>query len=111
MEAEKDPLDEIIKTFNERWFHGWDATSEDQRVKFITLSRHVKAHPDYQEKVADNADSQTRSLAFKKIIDEVMSKQRRQELELYKLHAMDDAFKQAFLDTLLHLTEMPAMSV
>lgn len=33
-EIEKSPLDKIIKAFNERWFLGWDATPEDQRVKF-----------------------------------------------------------------------------
>jgi type I restriction enzyme R subunit len=104
-EEEKDPLDEIIKTFNERWFQGWDATPEDQRVKFVTLSRHIKAHPDYQQKVADNKDTQTRDLAFKKILEDVMSQQRRQELELYKLYAKDDAFKQAFFHTMLRMTE------
>ena len=35
---DKNPLEEIIRTFNERWFHGWDATPEDQRVKLVTLS-------------------------------------------------------------------------
>jgi type I restriction enzyme R subunit len=25
----KDPLDEIIKAFNERWFQGWEATLEE----------------------------------------------------------------------------------
>jgi type I restriction enzyme R subunit len=104
-DAEKDPLDEIIRTFNERWFHGWSATPEDQRIKFITLSRYIKNHPDFQEKVANNQDTQTRELAFKKILEEIMSQQRRQELELYKLYAKDDAFKQAFFDTMLHLIE------
>ncbi|MEX2379503.1 MAG: hypothetical protein WD530_02070, partial [Vicingaceae bacterium] len=33
---------------------GWDAIPEDQRVKFVTLSKHIQAHPDYQSKVADN---------------------------------------------------------
>jgi len=82
-DAERNPLDEIIETFNERWFQGWSATPEDQRIKFITLSRYIKNHPDYQEKVANNQDTQTRELAFKKILEEVMSQQRRQELELY----------------------------
>ena len=109
-QEEKDPLDEIIKTFNERWFHGWDATPEDQRMKFITLNRHIKAHPDYQEKVADNKDAQTRDLAFKKILEEVMSQQRRQELELYKLYAKDDAFRQAFFDTMLRMAESPTIA-
>ena len=34
-DKEEDPLDEIIRTFNERWLQGWSATPEEQRVKFI----------------------------------------------------------------------------
>ena len=49
-DEEKDILDEIIKVFNERWFHGWDATPEDQRVKFISLADKIKEHPDYKKK-------------------------------------------------------------
>jgi type I restriction enzyme R subunit len=104
-ESEKNPLDEIIKTFNERWFHGWEATPEDQRIKFLSLSKHIQAHPDYQTKVANNQDSQNRDLAFKKILDEVMSQRRRQDLELYKLYAKDEAFQQAFLDTMKRMAE------
>ena len=107
---EKDPLDEIIKAFNERWFHGWDATPEDQRVKFVLLSKHVQNHPDYQSKVAENRDNQTRDLAFRKILDEVMSKQRKKELELYKLYAKDDSFYQAFFDTMKRIVENPEMA-
>lgn len=100
---EKDPLDEIIKTFNERWFHGWDATPEDQRIKFVSISKHIQAHPDYQEKVAENKDAQNRDLAFKKILDEVMGQQRRKELELYKLYVKDESFYQALFDTMKRL--------
>jgi type I restriction enzyme R subunit len=57
-----DPLDEIIKAFNERWFQGWEATPEDQRVKFVTLGKHIQAHPDYKTTVADNADQQNSDL-------------------------------------------------
>jgi type I restriction enzyme, R subunit len=98
--VEKDPLDEIIHSFNERWFHGWEATPEDQRVKFISISRHIQDHPDYQTKVADNKDSQNRDLALKRILDEVMGKQRRKELELYRLYAQDESFYQALFDTM-----------
>jgi len=99
-EEETDDLDEIIKTFNERWFHGWDATPEDQRIKFVTLSKQIQAHPDFKSKVADNADSQNKELAFKKILDEVMNQERRKELELYKLYAKDESFYRAFFDTM-----------
>ena len=50
IDEEKDPLEEIIKTFNERWFQGWDATPEEQRMKFINLSKSIEEHPDFKTK-------------------------------------------------------------
>lgn len=99
-DKDEDPLDLIINSFNEKWFQGWEATPEDQRIKFVTLGKYIQAHPDYQTKVADNSDVTNRDLAFRKILDEVMSKQRKTELDLYRLYAKDDAFHQAFLDTM-----------
>ncbi|MDB4622822.1 hypothetical protein OAE02_03625 [Akkermansiaceae bacterium] len=110
-EEEKDELEEIIKVFNERYFHGWDATPEEQRVKFITLSRHVQNHPDFAKKVAKNRDPQTRDIALEKILEDVMSNQRRQELELYKLYAKDEAFKKAFFDTMKRTVDEPELSI
>jgi type I restriction enzyme R subunit len=104
-EDEKDPLEEIIRTFNERWFQGWDATPEDQRVKFLQISKHIQAHPDFQSKFADNPDTQNRDLALKKMIDEVLAKQRKQELELYRLNAKDESFKRAFFDTMKRMVD------
>jgi type I restriction enzyme R subunit len=99
-EEEKDELESIINGFNEKWFQGWEATPEDQRVKFVSLSKSVQAHPDFDIKVAQNADDQNRELALKKILDDVMSQQRKQELELYKLYAQDPSFYQAFYNTI-----------
>ena len=99
-EEEKDELEAIINGFNEKWFQGWEATPEDQRVKFISLSKSVQAHPDFAMKVAQNVDDQNRELALKKILDDVMSQQRKQELELYKLYAQDSSFYQAFFNTM-----------
>lgn len=99
-DEEIDPLDLIINSFNERWFQGWEATPEDQRIKFVTLGKYIQAHPDYLTKVADNNDAANKDLAFRKILDEVMSKQRKTELDLYRLYAKDEAFHQAFLDTM-----------
>lgn len=105
-DEEKDPLDEIIQSFNEKWFQGWDTTPEDQRVKFISISKYIQAHPDYQTKVADNKDAQNRDLAFKKILDDVMGQQRKKELELYKLYAKDESFYQALFDTMKRMIEV-----
>jgi type I restriction enzyme R subunit len=97
---ESDPLDLIIKSFNERFFQGWEATPEDQRVKFVSLGKSIQAHPDFQPKVVNNKDAHTSELAFKRILDDVMSKQRKNELELYRRFAKDEAFYQAFFDTM-----------
>lgn len=105
-DEEKDPLDLIIQSFNERWFQGWEATPDDQRVKFISLTKSVQAHPDFEEKVVNNSDQQNSDLAFKKILDEVMRQQRKQELELYKLYAKDETFYRAFFDTMKRMSSV-----
>jgi type I restriction enzyme R subunit len=104
-EDDQDPLDEIIRTFNEKWFQGWDETPENQRVKFIQLSEEIRKHPDFREKYADNVDEQNRNLALEKILQDVMAQKRRKELELYKLYATDDAFSKAFFSAMKQLVD------
>jgi len=99
-EKEEDILESIIRNFNEKWFQGWEATPDEQRTKFIQLSKHIQAHKDFQSKVADNGDRQNSDLALEKIIEDVMRKQRKNELDLYKLYAKDEGFYQAFFDTM-----------
>lgn len=96
---EKDLLDSIIEAFNEKWFQGWEATPEEQKVKFINLMKKVKTHDDFQAKYQENQDTHTRRLALEKIVAEVMNRERRKELELYKLFAGDEAFKSGMLDS------------
>ncbi|MCB9052399.1 MAG: type I restriction endonuclease subunit R [Lewinellaceae bacterium] len=97
-EEEQDPLDLIIQSFNERWFHGWDATPEEQRVKFVTIAKYVREHPNFQRQYVDNPDTQNRELALMKMVDDAIRKQRRTELEMYKLYSQDGAFQQALRD-------------
>ena len=108
-DQEMDPLDEIIRNFNEKWFQGWGATPEEARVKFISLGKSIQAHPDFQSKVADNMDPENRDLAFKKIIDSVMTKVRKQDLEFYKLWAKDDAFSHSIIDSLLNYLNLKGL--
>jgi type I restriction enzyme R subunit len=96
---EKDPLDMIVRSFNERWFQGWDATPEEQKVRFVSLAEKIKTHPDFESKYLNNPDPQNRDLAYVKIFNDVMNQQRRNELELYKLIAQDEAFRIAMQDT------------
>lgn len=95
-EEQKDQLDQIIKAFNERWFQGWDATPEEQRVKFINIAQHVANDAKYQTQVVDNPDKQNSRLALEKLIEGAISKERRRELDLYKNYAQDPEFKRAF---------------
>ena len=92
-DQERGPLDEIIQSFNERWFQGWEATPEEQRVKFLSIMQNIQDHPDFAAKYQNNQDADNRSLAFEKIFEEVMLKRRRQDMELYRLIASDGAFK------------------
>ena len=66
--------------------------------RWFNVSRFVPA--DFQEKYTDNADPRNREIAFKKIFDDVMGKQRKNELDLYRLLSQDESFKVAMLDTL-----------
>jgi len=99
-DVEEEELDIIVRSFNERWFQGWEATPDEQRIKFINLAQRMKEHPDFKEKYADNSDTQNREIAFNKIFDDVMGKQRKNELDLYRLLSQDESFKVAMLETL-----------
>lgn len=95
-EPQEDPLDEIIATFNERFFSGWDATPQEQRVKFLNIARHVIQNPNFQAQVVDNQDEQNRRIALEQLIQQAISQERRRELDLYKRYASDPEFKRAF---------------
>ncbi len=95
-EVEKDPLDEIIKAFNQRFFAGWDATPEEQRVKFINIARHVVNNPAYADQVVHNQDAQNRLIALEKMIQQAIGLERKRELDLYKRYANDPEFKRTF---------------
>ncbi len=106
-DEQKDPLDEIVRSFNERWFQGWSATPEEQRVKFVNIANSIKAHPDFAEKYQNNPDPHNRELAFEKMLKEVMLMRRKDELELYKLFANDTAFKASWQQSLERLVNPP----
>jgi len=55
----------------------------------LNLKNKVMAHQDFVPKVLENMDFQTRDLAFKKILDEVMAKQRKGDMDMYKLYVQD----------------------
>lgn len=104
-----DPLEDIVRSFNERWFQGWSATPEEQKVKFVNIAESIKQHPDFKPKYQDNPDPHNRELAFEKILKEVMLQRRKDELELYKLFAGDAAFKSAWMQSMQRLITSKTM--
>ena len=105
-EKETDPLDEIIKSFNEKWFQGWSSTPEEQRVKFVNILDSVKKHPDFESKYQNNTDPINRELAFEKIMREVMLARIKDDLELYKLFSNDPAFKASWMQSAQRMVGM-----
>jgi len=99
----RDPLEDIVKAFNERFFQGWDATPQEQRVKFINIAQHVANDPTYKTHVVDNQDAQNRKLALEKLIRNAVNKERRRELELYQLYSKDPEFKRAFESSIINI--------
>ena len=67
------------------------------------MAQRMKAHPDFKTKYSENEDVQNKEIAFKRIFDDVMSSQRKNELDLYRLLAKDEAFKSAMQETLKRL--------
>ena len=100
MEKEADPLDEIIRTFNERWFQGWSTTPEEQRVRLLSMAESIKSHPDFYDKYQNEHDPHNQHLAFEKLFKEVMLRRRKDDLEFYKLFAADTAFKTALMQSI-----------
>ena len=103
--GDKNPLDEIVRLFNERWFSGWDVTPGEQRVKLISIARSVANHPDYRAQVLNNPDAQNRRLAMEKLIQDAFGRNRKHELELYRKHASDPDFQRAFDNCIVQILE------
>ena len=96
-EGPTDPLDQILKEFNERWFKGWDATPDDQKAKMIGIAKAVTNDEDYKTLVVGNPDQQAVEDAMRTIIDRVMRKQRKGDMSLYKEYQQNESFKYNFI--------------
>ncbi|WP_419596402.1 hypothetical protein [Thiolapillus sp.] len=95
-DPDSDKIDELLESV--------DLSSYGlERIKFINIADSIKAHPDFEEKYKNNQDTHNRELAFEKIFEEVMLKNRRNELDLYKLLSSDAAFKTAMQQSLRQL--------
>ena len=96
VEEEKDPLDEILKEFNQRWFNGWDATPDDQKMKMISVAQAVADDEDYRTLVVGNPDQQAVDALMVQIIDRIIRQKRKGDMSLYKEYQQNEGFKADF---------------
>lgn len=90
---EYDILDQIIKTFNEAHFRGWEATPEDQKVKLISIASAIAREPDYTNLVVGNPDSEAVEITLNRIIDKVIRAKRTGDMSLYKQYQQNEEFR------------------
>lgn len=95
-EDPKDPLDQILADFNERWFKGWNATPDDQKAKLINITQAVAQDEDYQNLVVGNPDQQAVDAAMAMIIDRIIRQKRKGDMSLYKEYQQNEGFKANF---------------
>ncbi|WP_295057228.1 DEAD/DEAH box helicase family protein [uncultured Fibrobacter sp.] len=101
----KAALDEILKEFNERWFHGWQATPDDQKTKLVSIAKAVKNNEQYREFVVGNPDPQTSSDKMNEILDSVVRQQRKSDNSLYKSYQQDESFKADFRNLIIRMLD------
>ena len=92
----KDPLDQILAKFNERWFKGWDAAPDDQKAKLIGVAKAVADDEDYKALVVGNPDQQAVDAAMAIIIDRIIRQKRKGDMSLYKEYQQNEGFKANF---------------
>ena len=95
-EEEKDPLDKIVKEFNEHWFKGWDATPEAQKAKVVIIAKAVTADKDYQQLVVGNPNEQAVNELMADIIKRAVLRQRKADQSLYSQYRDNGDFKAGF---------------
>ncbi len=104
-EEPKDPLDAIIKAFNEKWFKGWEATPDDQKAKLISITKAVVEDEDYQTLVVGNPDQEAVEAAMATIIDRAMRKKKKGDMSLYKEYLHNEGFKSNFRELIFRMLE------
>lgn len=99
----ENPLDEIVKIFNEHHFTGWDATPEDQKTKLLSIVRSISADEDYQNLVIGNPDSDAVETTLNNVIDKVIRGKRKSDMSLYRQYQQNADFKAQLRHVLIRM--------
>lgn len=116
MDEEKETLEAIIQTFNDKWFSNWDATEESKKAIFISLIETIKHNENYEESYKNNNDFQNAQLAFEEMLKtaivENRDKMKEEQVkmtalnkEFYKLFVQDPEFKQSLVKELMRIVD------
>lgn len=73
------------------------------RVKDIKIMEHVQESAAYKAQVVDNPDEQNRRIALESLITQAVNKERKKDLDLYKVYAGDPDFKKAFDESIMRI--------
>ena len=95
-----DPLDKIVKEFNERWFKGWKADPQEQKSKLIHLMRHVESDEDYVSLVKDNADKNAADDVMNQILARYVRAMRKGDKSFYDEYKSNDSFQYGLLQAI-----------
>lgn len=105
VESEDDPLEEIVKIFNEGHFRGWDATPDDQKAKLVSFAVSMAQNSDYKELVVGNQDPEAVKSVSYRIIDELMTDKRKGDTSLYTQYQKDADFRAQFRHTIMRMAQ------
>ncbi len=72
-------------------------------MKLIKIMEHVQESAAYKAQVVDNPDEQNRRIALESLITQAVNKERKKDLDLYKVYAGDPDFKKAFDESIMRI--------
>jgi type I restriction enzyme R subunit len=104
-EEEQDPLDLIIRAFNEKYY-GIGDSHDEQTTKVVNIAKRIRTEANYEKQVLNNTDAQNRGLAFEKMVSQAIRLQRKQDLEMYKRYHQDEGYKQGFIDMISRVLDL-----
>ena len=77
-------LDDLLKTFNDKYAGAWPVTDDEKKAKINALADSVAASDDYNTKVKNNTDTQQADAFLGQLIMRVLLDSRKDEQQLYK---------------------------
>ncbi|MGM9697949.1 MAG: type I restriction endonuclease subunit R [Prevotella sp.] len=95
----RDPLDEILKEFNEN-FKGFEGSPDEQKAILLNITKKVHDDVQYQELIVGNPNTEAAREFQNKIIDRVMRQTRKNQESIYRGYQSN---KEMFYNTISNM--------